>query len=69
MGENLLKITGLRPNWDEHDAATCPIINYFANRKNTALILTKQETQISKDLLLLQDLHKLYKTQRMHSRI
>ena len=28
MGENLLKMakrTGLRPNWDECDAATCPI--------------------------------------------
>ena len=48
MGENLLKRTGLRPNWDEHDAATCPIINYFADRKNTALILIKQETEIAK---------------------
>ena len=28
MGKNLFKKTGLRPNWDEHDAATCPIINY-----------------------------------------
>ena len=34
---------GLRPNWDEHDAATCQIINYFVDRYNTALIITKQE--------------------------
>ena len=34
---------GLRPNWDEHDAATCPIINYFADRHNTELVITKQE--------------------------
>ena len=46
MGENLLKKTGLRPNWHEHDATTCPIINYFAGRNNTALILTKQENKI-----------------------
>ena len=34
---------GLRPNWDEHNAATCPIINYFADRHNTELVITKQE--------------------------
>ena len=54
MGENLLKRTGLRPNWDEHDAATCSIINYFADRNNAALILVKQENEIGKKLLLLQ---------------
>ena len=48
MGENLLKRTGFRPNWDEHDAATCSIINYFADRNNTALILTKQKEKIGK---------------------
>ena len=48
MGEKLLKRTGFRPNWDEHDAATCLIINYFADRNNTALILTKQEEKIEK---------------------
>ena len=46
MGENILKRKGLRPNWDEHNAAKCPIINYFADRNNTALILTKQENEI-----------------------
>ena len=49
MGENLLKRTGLTPNWDEHDAATYPIINYFADRNNTALILVKQENEIGKN--------------------
>ena len=39
----MARLIGLRPNWDEHDAATCPIINYFADRQNTALIITKQE--------------------------
>ena len=48
MCENLLKRTGLRPNCDEHDAAKCPIINYFADRNNTALILAKQENEIGK---------------------
>ena len=46
MGENILKGKGLRPNWDEHNAAKCPKINYFADRNNTALILTKQENEI-----------------------
>ena len=49
MGENLLKRTGLTPNWDEHDVATYPIINYFADRNNTALILVKQENEIGKN--------------------
>ena len=39
---------GLRLNWDEHDAATYPIINYLADRYNTALIITKQEKKIYK---------------------
>ena len=50
---------GLRPNWDEHDAATCPIINYFADRHNTELVITKQEKKNRKDLLLLQYVQKL----------
>ena len=49
MGENLLKRTGLGPNWDEHDAATCLIINYFADRNNTALILVRQGNEIGKN--------------------
>ena len=40
------KRTGLRPNWDEHDATKCPIINYFSDRENTELILLKQEIEI-----------------------
>ena len=49
MGENLLKRTVLRPNCDEHDAAKCQIMNYFADRKNTALVLAKQENEIGKN--------------------
>ena len=44
----MARLIGLRPNWDEHDAATCPIINYFADRQNTALIITKQEKKKEK---------------------
>ena len=29
---------GLRPNWDEHDAATYPVINYFADRYKQHLL-------------------------------
>ena len=36
-------MTGLKPNWDNHNAKTCPIINYFADRQNTEIILRKQE--------------------------
>ena len=38
---------GLRPNWSDHDAAACPIINYFADRQNTEITLTKQENLIT----------------------
>ena len=41
MGKNLLKRTGLRLNWDKHNAAKCTIINYFADGNNTALIFSK----------------------------
>ena len=40
------KRTGLRPNWDEHDAAKYLIINYFSDRENTELILLRQEIEI-----------------------
>ena len=53
LGKNILmekklskKRTGLRPNWDVHDATKCPIINYFADRENTELILLRQEIEI-----------------------
>ena len=39
----MARLICLRPNWDEHDATTCSIINYFADRNNTALITTNQE--------------------------
>ena len=31
------------PNWEDHNAATCIIINYFADRHHTEIILKKQE--------------------------
>ena len=33
----------LAQNWEDHDAKTNPIINYFADRKNTEIVLQKQE--------------------------
>ena len=44
MGKNIFKMVGLAPNWEDLDAATCIIINYFADRQNTEIILRKQET-------------------------
>ena len=47
MGENILKMVGLAPNWEDHDAATCIRINYFADRQNTEIVLRKQENLIA----------------------
>ena len=33
----------LAPNWEDHDAKTNPIVNYFADRHHTELILRKIE--------------------------
>ena len=38
---------GLRPNWEDHEAATCSIINYFADKQHTEIILRKQENLIT----------------------
>ena len=46
MGENILKMVGLAPNWEDHDAATCSINNYFADRQNTEIIKKKQENLV-----------------------
>ena len=43
MGKGLLKNMALAPNWEDHDAATNPIINYFAGRHHTEIILKQQE--------------------------
>ena len=43
------KRTGLRPNWDEHIAETCSVINYFSDTENTELILLRQEIEIESD--------------------
>ena len=46
MGERLLKY--LRQNWEDHDLETNPIINYFADRNHTELILKNIEDKIKK---------------------
>ena len=47
MAERLASNGSLAPNWKDHDAAKCMIINYFADRKNTEITLRKQENLIS----------------------
>ena len=39
----------LAPNREDHDAKTNPIINYFADRQHTELILRKIEKEIEKN--------------------
>lgn len=46
VGENLLDMS-LAANWEDHDASTNPIINYYADRWHTELILKKQECFIA----------------------
>ena len=36
----------LAPNWSDHDIETNPIVNYFADRQHTELILRKIEKKI-----------------------
>ena len=36
----------LAPTWEDHDIETNPIINYFADRQHTELILRKIEQKI-----------------------
>ena len=38
----------LAPNLEDHDLETNPIINYFADRQHTELILKKIESKIKK---------------------
>ena len=38
----------LAPNWGDHAAETCTMINYFADRQHTELILRKIEKEIEK---------------------
>ena len=38
----------LAPNWGDHDAETCTMINYSADRQHTELILRKIEKEIEK---------------------
>ena len=43
LGKNILKMVGLAPNWEDDDAATCSIINYFVDRQNTEIIKKKNK--------------------------
>ena len=36
----------IAPNWEDHDIESNPIINYFAGRQHTELILRKIEQKI-----------------------
>ena len=38
----------LVPNWEDHDAEKNPIVNYFADRQHTGLLLKKIEKKIIK---------------------
>ena len=38
----------LAPNWEDYNAETNPIINYFADRQHTEIILKKIEMTIIK---------------------
>ena len=40
------KRTVLRTNWVDHDKNTCLVMNYFADREHTTLILLRQEIKI-----------------------
>ena len=58
------KRTGLLQNWDERDAAKCPIVNYFSDRENTELILLKQENEIEKNCFYCKACKKCKKLQK-----
>ena len=50
LGKKLSKKrTGLRPNWDNHNAETCCCIDYISDCQNTELILLRQEIQIQNE--------------------
>ena len=38
----------LAPNWEDHDAETCEIINYFADRPHAEKIVKDQEYFVAK---------------------
>ena len=39
----------LAPNWEDHNLETNPIVNFFADRRHTELILKKIESKIKKN--------------------
>ena len=55
--------TGLRPNWDEHNAEKCSIINYFSDRENTELILLREEIHIENSCIYCGECEKCKKFQ------
>ena len=38
----------LAPNWEDHDLETNPIVNYFADRQHTELILKKLKVKLKR---------------------
>ena len=38
----------LAPNWEDHNLETKPIINYFADRNHTEMVLKKVENKVKK---------------------
>ena len=45
----------LAPNWEDHNTETNPIINYFADRQHTEIILKKFEMTIIKTCFYCRD--------------
>ena len=42
----------IAPNWEDLDAKANPIINYFADRQHTEVIIKKNQNDHYKDMLL-----------------
>ena len=51
-------------NWEDRDAKTNPIIDYFADRQNTELILRKVKKGNRNELFFLQNVQKLSKVRK-----
>ena len=43
----------LAPNWEDHDAEKNPIVNFFADRQHTELLLKEIEKKNYRELFLL----------------
>ena len=51
-------------NWEDRDAKTNPIIDYFGDRQNTELILRKVKKGNRNELFFLQNVQKLSKVRK-----